>query len=99
MKVNPGLLVLLGSGETQSSSGKVHEFVAQSLPNNPSIAILETPAGFEPNSAQVAGKIKTFMERRLQNYHPNISVIPARKRGTPFSPENADILQPIGRRE
>lgn len=96
MEVNPGLLILLGSGETQSSSGKVHEFVAKALPSNPSIAILETPAGFEPNSAQVADKIKTFMERRLQNYHPNISVIPARKRGTPFSPENAEILQPIG---
>ncbi len=95
MKVSPGLLVMLGSGETQASSGKVHEFVAQSLPENPAIAILETPAGFELNSAQVAGKIKTFMERRLQNYNPQISLIPARKRGTPFSPDSHEIVQPI----
>lgn len=95
MKVKPGLLVLLGSGETQTSSGKVHELVAQSFPENPNIVILETPAGFEPNSAQVAGKIKTFMARRLQNYNPTIKLIPARRRGTQYSPDNQDIVQPI----
>lgn len=92
---NPGIVVLLGSGETLPSSGKIHEYVAGRLPPNPQIAILETPAGFEPNSAIVADKIKQFLDRRLQNYSPEIEVIAARKRGTPFSPDTPEIVEPI----
>lgn len=91
----PGPICLLGSGETLPSSGKTHEFVAQRLPENPIITILETPAGFEPNSAAVAGKIKTFLNRRLQNYKPRIAVLPARKRGTDCSPDNPAVVRPI----
>ena len=94
-KISPGLVVLLGSGETLPSSGKIHEFVAQRLPENPRLVILETPAGFEPNSDLVAGKIKDFLARRLQNYTPNIQVLPARRRRTHFSPDNPDIVDPI----
>ena len=75
---NPGIIVLLGSGETLPSSGKAHEFAARQLPNPPTIAILETPAGFELNADRVAGKIKEFLETRLTNYNPNIIQIPAR---------------------
>ena len=64
---SPGLVVLLGSGETLPFSGKIHEFVAQRLPKHGNVAILETPAGFEPNCDQVAGKIKSYLEQRLQN--------------------------------
>ncbi len=93
--MNLGLICILGSGETLASSGKTHEYVAQRLPENPKIVILETPAGFEPNSADVAAKIKTFLERRLQNYAPQIDVLPARKKKTPFSPNNHEIVAPI----
>ncbi len=91
----PGLIVLLGSGETLPSSGQTHEFVAQRLPPNPRIVILETPAGFEPNSDLVAHKIKEFLTIRLQNYHPSIEVLPARRRGTAFSPDQPNIVAPI----
>jgi cyanophycinase-like exopeptidase len=91
----PGLIVLLGSGETLPSSGKTHEFVAQRLPPNPRIVILETPAGFQPNSDLVAHKIKEFLAVRLQNYHPSIEVLPARQRGTAFSPDEPGIVAPI----
>ena len=91
----PGLIVLLGSGETMPSSGKTHEFVAKRLPENGRVAILETPAGFEPNANLVAGKIKTFLEKRLQNYHLAIQLLPARKRGTECSPDNPQIVQPL----
>jgi hypothetical protein len=94
-KISPGLVVLLGSGETLPSSGKIHEFVARRLPENPRLVILETPAGFEPNSDLVAGKIKDFLARRLQNYQPKIQVLPARRRGTEFSPDNPDVVAPI----
>ncbi len=93
--ITAGPVVLLGSGETLPSSGKIHEFAAQRLVHKPHIVILETPAGFEPNSDLVANKIKEFLTRRLQNYHPTIEVLPARKRGTPFSPHNPEIVSPI----
>ena len=65
------------------------------LPQEPRIVILETPAGFELNSDQVAGRVAEFMENRLQNYKPQIDVIPARKRGTDFSPDDPEILGPL----
>jgi hypothetical protein len=55
------------------------------------MAILETPAGFELNSAQVAGRIGEFLCHHLQNYQPQVTVVPARKRGTPFSPDAPEI--------
>ncbi len=90
-----GPLVLLGSGETSPSGGRVFEAIARNLPAPLQIAVIETPAGFQPNSAQVAGKVVDFMERRLGNYHPTISVIPARQRGTAFSPDDQAILAPL----
>lgn len=86
---------MLGSGETLASSGKTHEFVAQHSPEKPNIVILETPAGFEPNSFQVADKIRRYLEKRLQNYKPEINVLRARKRGTEHSPDNPDVVSPI----
>jgi hypothetical protein len=92
---NPGLIVLLGSGETMPSSGKTHEYVAKRLPENGRITILETPSGFEPNSNAVAGKIKTFLEKRLQNYSLDIQLLPVRKKDTEFSPDNPVIVAPV----
>ena len=91
----PGPIVLLGSGETLPSSGTTHEFVAQRSHDRPRIVILETPAGFEPNSSAVAGRIKDFLDQRLQNYRPEVTVLPARRRDTPFSPDLPDIVSPI----
>ncbi|MFN8465346.1 MAG: hypothetical protein U0X20_07340 [Caldilineaceae bacterium] len=41
------------------------------------MAILETPAGFEPNSGRVAEQVAHFVEKRLQDFAPAITVIPA----------------------
>lgn len=90
-----GLIALLGSGETLPSSGKTHEYIAKNLRENPRIAILETPAGFELNSDRVAGKIKDFLEVRLQNYNPQIFQIPARKKGTEHSPDSMELVKPL----
>lgn len=94
-KSEPGLIVLFGSGETSASSGKTYEFVAQKTTDHPTVAILETPAGFEPNSPVVAGKVGEFIARRLQNYNPQIDIVPARKKETTFSPDDPAILQPL----
>jgi hypothetical protein len=90
-----GLVVLFGSGEIAPSGQKVHARVMDRLAPPVRVAILETPAGFQPNSELVAGKMAEFVSRRLQNYHPQVTVVPARKRGTPFSPDEPDVVAPL----
>jgi cyanophycinase-like exopeptidase len=90
-----GQIAFLGSGETSLAGGRIFETLARDLPQPIKIALLETPAGFELNSGQVVGRVAEFMQTRLQNYQPQIDVIPARKRGTAFSPDNPDILEPL----
>jgi cyanophycinase-like exopeptidase len=91
----PGPIALLGSGETSLAGGRILESLAKGLPKPLRIAILETPAGFELNSAQVAGRVADFFRTRLQNYAPVVDVIPARKRGTEFDPDREEILGPL----
>ena len=90
-----GQIAFLGSGETSRAGGAIFEQLARALPDRPRIAVLETPAGFELNSNQVAGRVADFLRLRLQNYNPVIDVIPARKRGTAFSPDEAELLRPL----
>ena len=93
MHTNFGPIALLGSGETSLAGGRVFESIAQDLPHPFRIAILETPAGFELNSHQVAGRVADFLKVRLQNYQPVIDIIPARKRNSPFSPDDPETLK------
>lgn len=58
---------------------------------------METPAGFELNSAQVIGRVADFLRRRLQNFNPQVSVVPARRRNTAFSPNDPEIVEPLYR--
>jgi hypothetical protein len=95
MPDNPGLIALLGSGETALTGGRIFETIAQHLQGRIHVALLETPAGFELNSKQVAWRVGEYLKHRLQNYDLIVDVVPARKRGTPFSPEDAEILQPL----
>lgn len=90
-----GLIALFGSGETSPTGGQVFEALARRLPSPLRTAVLETPAGFELNSAQVAGRVADFLNVRLQNYRPEVVVVPARKRNTPFSPDDPAITQPL----
>ncbi len=94
-EIRPGPIVLFGSGETSPSGRKIFDHVLRPLPPSPKIALLETPAGFELNSPQVIGRVGDFIRHRLQNYDPQITVIPARKRGTAFSPDDPDIIAPL----
>src|SRR5512143_1255922 len=90
-----GKIAFLGSGETSRAGGTLFEKLARDLPAPLRIAILETPAGFELNSSQVAGRVGDFIRTRLQNFSPIVEVVPARKRGTPFSPDEPSILEPL----
>jgi len=90
-----GRIAFLGSGETSLAGGRIFETLARLIPDPLRIAILETPAGFELNASLVAGRVGDFLKTRLQNYKPVIDLIPARKKGTEFSPDNPDILKPL----
>jgi hypothetical protein len=93
----PGRIALLGSGETSLAGGRVFESLvrAHNVPTPLRVAVLETPAGFELNSDRVAGRVADFLAVRLQNYRPEIAVLPVRKRGTLYSPDDAAITAPL----
>ena len=44
---------------------------------------------------EVAGRVADFLANRLQNYRPQVDVIPARKKGSNFSPDDPEILAPL----
>jgi cyanophycinase-like exopeptidase len=91
----PGVVALIGSGETSPQGRSLFDEVMRNFAAYLSVAILETPAGFELNSDQVAGRIADFLREHLQNHRPQVSVVPARKRGTSFSPDDPAIVKPI----
>ena len=91
----PAKIAFLGSGETSLAGGRIFESLVKEIDHSPQIAIMETTAGFELNSNIVAQKVGDYLKTRLQNYAPEIHIIPARKRGTDFSPDNLEILAPL----
>jgi len=90
-----GKIAFLGSGETSLAGGRIFESLARQIDAPLQIAILETPAGFELNASLVASRVAEFLASRLGNYKPKITLIPARKRGGEFSPDNPEILSPL----
>jgi hypothetical protein len=42
------------------------------------VAVLETPAGFQPNTNTLALDVKQFFEHSLQNFKPQVTIVPAR---------------------
>lgn len=90
-----GKIVFFGSGETSPTGGRIFENLARESPPGLRIFVLETPAGFEPNSAQVAERVATFLRTRLADRKPQIGIIAARKKGTPQSPDDAAVLEPL----
>jgi len=90
-----GQIAFLGSGETSLAGGRIFESLAKKINGPLRIALMETPAGFELNSAQVVGKVGDFMKTRLQNYKPVVDVVPARKKNSAFSPDDPEIIKPL----
>jgi hypothetical protein len=90
-----GQIAFLGSGETSLAGGRIFETLARTIDGPLRIALMETPAGFELNSAQVVGRVGDFMKTRLQNYKPVVDAIPARKKNSAFSPDDAEVVKPL----
>ena len=92
-----GPIALFGSGETSPAAQRIHHEVMSRVNAPVRVAIIETPAGFEPNSDMVAQKIAEYLAHRLQNFSPQIELVPARIRGTDFSPDDPSMGDPIFR--
>ena len=93
--VRPGPVVLFGSGETAPAGRRVHETLFQQLGSPIRVAVLETPAGFQPNSDWVAGRLAEFVTESLQNFHPQVTVVPARRRGGLHSTDDPELAAPL----
>lgn len=91
----PGTIILLGSGERSPHIRAVYQWLFEQLDTAIHVAILETPAGFELNSDYVAGRIGDYIQDHLPNFNPQVTVIPARKRNTAYSPDDAGIVRPM----
>jgi hypothetical protein len=91
----PGKIALFGSGETAPAGRRVHEALFQDLELPIRVTILETPAGFQSNSAWVAGRLAEFVEQSLQNFHPQVTIVPARRRDGPYSTDDRELTEPL----
>jgi cyanophycinase-like exopeptidase len=90
--VTKGTLALLGSGETSAPGRKIHDFLMARLGTVPvQVAMLETPAGFQPNADGVYRKIGEFMEKSLQNFRPQVEYLHAYRKGSEFDPDSPDV--------
>jgi cyanophycinase-like exopeptidase len=86
-----GTITLFGSGETGKHGRLIQERLLSRHQKPVRIAILETPAGFQPNVDVVTGKLRGFYEHNLQNLRPIVTVVPARARGGPLDPDDPAI--------
>lgn len=91
----PGVLALLGSGETAPTGRRLYERLLE-MRNVPArFAILETPAGFQLNSGYVAGRVAEYLRSHLQNHHPEIDVVPARRKGRGSGTDSKRMVAPL----
>src|SRR5690242_12827008 len=91
----PGLIALFGSGETSSQGRKIHDYLMSRLPVPVQVAILETPAGFQPNAEGVNLKIQQFLEKSLQNFKPQVRLIAARRKQSAHDPDDPAVVAPL----
>src|SRR5713101_7212265 len=91
----PGPIVLFGSGEASPIARRVHAAVLSQVMPPIRACVLETPAGFQPNSARVASRLADFLRQRLVPFDVQVEVVPARKRGTLLSPDEPEVVAPL----
>ena len=91
-----GRIALFGSGETARVGRRVHELLMAAYEKPVPVAVIETPAGFQPNTHGLAQDVKAFFEHGLQNFKPQITIVPARYRGEgPHGTDEVSLLDGI----
>lgn len=92
-----GRVALFGSGETARVGRRVHELLLTEYTRPVSVAVVETPAGFQPNVATLSNKVRHFFEHNLQNFDPTVRVVPARRRGDgPHGADDPAVVASLG---
>jgi len=76
----PGLLTLIGSGETAAGMASLHRILMARLASEPRPAFLDTPAGFELGLAAIQERFLEYFRTRLSL---NLSIISYRSRDDP----------------
>lgn len=86
-------IALFGSGETSSVSASIHDHLFRWI-GKPKIriALVSTPAGFQPNVKKVYAEVADFFIKRLQNYQPKVDIIFANNSALANSKK---IIQPL----
>ncbi len=90
-----GLIALFGSGETSKRGRRVHEYLFCRLPVPVRVAIVETPAGFQPNVTTVSNTLRTFFVQSLRNFQPQVEIVAARHRDGVYDPNSPAITKPL----
>lgn len=86
-------LTLFGSGEISSTGRKAHDLALTLLGKKQvRIAIITTPAGFQPNVTTVYGEIADFFYQSLANFHPQVKIIYANQRE---DANNQSLIEPL----
>ncbi|MBI3443365.1 cysteinyl-tRNA synthetase [Candidatus Woesebacteria bacterium] len=90
-----GKIAVFGSGELSTIGRKIHEYLIKDFPPPVTIALLETPAGYEDNPHHWYQKLETMLSVGLQNYRPQIVLIEALRKDGLKSTNNINIVQPL----
>ncbi|MCP2352644.1 hypothetical protein [Nonomuraea roseoviolacea] len=61
----PGVLVLMGSGETSPTMVEVHRSVARRLPAGARAVLLDTPYAFQENRADISARARRYFARSV----------------------------------
>lgn len=90
-RVTPGLVAILGSGETAPAGRRVLFELLRQTAEPRSVAVLDTPAGFQPNHQRVAGKLAEFIAGSLAELRPQPRVIATRRAASGTDAEAAAL--------
>jgi len=90
-----GPVALFGSGETSKRGRQVHHALMARLPAPVRVAIVETPAGFQPNVAAISERLRAFFEHSLVGFSPQVRIVAARRRGGVYDPDSPAIVAPL----
>lgn len=91
----PGAVVLFGSGETGPLGCEALRWLAASGRTVRNIAVLETPAGFEPNADAVARRWPSFLRRQPEAQDAELLQLPLRRRGTVLGTDDPEAARPL----
>ncbi|WP_448576710.1 cysteinyl-tRNA synthetase [Thermomicrobium sp.] len=91
----PGTIALIGSGETAHAGRQAFAALFAQLPPPVRVAIMETPAGFQPNAALVARRLAQFLYEHLPEFQPEVRFVPARRRGSVYDPDSSLVAEPL----